>query len=346
MSQSITYRSAGGVRITRHVEEVELDAFTDLRRALDTRRGLLLASSYEYPGRYTRCDLGFVDPLLSLEARGRMFELRAHGPCGELLLSACAGALRDLSELSELQCSIDRVSGVVPASDEPFAEEARTRTPSVFTLLRRLRALFASPDDSRLGLYGAFGYDLVFQFESLRMQQPRLADARDLVLYLPDRVLVRDHALSRALSYRYEFEVDGRSTVGLASMQSSSVPAAISGETSRDHAPGEFARLVEVARAAFARGDLFEVTPSQVFSRACRARPSEIFQRLREQNPAPYGFLANLGEGEFLIGASPEMYVRVQGDRVETCPIAGTIARGQDALGDARQVQRLLASDK
>jgi anthranilate synthase len=91
---------------------------------------------------------------------------------------------------------------------------------------------------------------------------------------------------------------------------------------------------------------LFEVTPSQVFTQRCPALPSRVFQRLREQNPAPYGFLANLGDNEFLVGASPEMYVRVQGDRVETCPIAGTIGRGSDAIADARQILTLLGSDK
>jgi anthranilate synthase len=56
--------------------------------------------------------------------------------------------------------------------------------------------------------------------------------------------------------------------------------------------------------------------------------------------------LINLGEAEYLVGASPEMYVRVEGDRVETCPISGTIARGRDPIGDAAQVFALLASAK
>jgi anthranilate synthase len=54
----------------------------------------------------------------------------------------------------------------------------------------------------------------------------------------------------------------------------------------------------------------------------------------------------NLGEAEYLVGASPEMYVRVDGDRVETCPISGTIARGRDPIGDAAQIFALLASAK
>jgi anthranilate synthase len=54
----------------------------------------------------------------------------------------------------------------------------------------------------------------------------------------------------------------------------------------------------------------------------------------------------NLGDAEHLVGASPEMYVRVTGDRVETCPISGTIARGTDPVGDAEQILRLLNSEK
>jgi anthranilate synthase len=113
-----------------------------------------------------------------------------------------------------------------------------------------------------------------------------------------------------------------------------------------DHGPGEYAAVVELARESFARGDLFEVVPGQMFREPCVAPPSEVFDRLRRRNPAPYGFLANLGEDEYLVGASPEMFVRVSGRRVETAPISGTIARGADALEDAEQVRLLLASEK
>src|SRR5207247_5378400 len=91
--------------------------------------------------------------------------------------------------------------------------------------------------------------------------------------------------------------------------------------------PGSYARIVERARERFARGDLFEVVPSHAFHAAC-ASPASFYQRLRGRNPAPYEFFFNLGEGECLVGASPEMYVRVAGDRVEPCPISGTTRRG------------------
>ena len=113
-----------------------------------------------------------------------------------------------------------------------------------------------------------------------------------------------------------------------------------------DHAPGEYQATVEVARAAFARGDLFEAVPGQLFAEPCERSPAEVFQRLCRINPSPYGALMNLGDGEFLVSASPEMFVRSDGRRVETCPISGTIARGVDAIGDAEQIRQLLNSEK
>ncbi|MEU9844672.1 anthranilate synthase component I, partial [Actinomadura sp. NPDC048032] len=104
-------------------------------------------------------------------------------------------------------------------------------------------------------------------------------------------------------------------------------------------------RCFGVFGSGFVRGDLFEVTPGHAMYGRCDA-PAAFFERLRESNPAPYEFLFNLGEGEFLVGASPEMFVRVSGDRVETCPIAGTIRRGADPLEDAEQIRTILSSAK
>jgi anthranilate synthase len=213
--------------------------------------------------------------------------------------------------------------------------------------LRALVDLFFSPDDQHLGFYGAFGYDLALQFEPLRLRLERPADQRDLVLYLPDELIIVDHRREQAVRHRYDFEMGGRSTQGLP-REGATQPyiGADRVEQTCDHKPGEYAAGVRVAREAFKRGDLFEVVPGQTFFEPCATPPSELFRRLRERNPAPYGFLINLGQTEYLVGASPEMYVRIDGDRVETCPISGTIARGGDPISDAAQILRLLNSTK
>ena len=93
---------------------------------------------------------------------------------------------------------------------------------------------------------------------------------------------------------------------------------------------------------SFQRGDLFEVVPGQTFYERCETKPSEISKRLKVINPSPYSFFINLGNAEYLIGASPEMFVRVNGRRIETCPISGTIKRGEDAISDSEQILKLL----
>jgi anthranilate synthase len=179
------------------------------------------------------------------------------------------------------------------------------------------------------------------------------------VLHLPDQIWVVDRKRETATWFRYEFATAAGTTAGIERAVSAGLatpdgdPAGGSDRSDpvppvdvpADPQPGSYARVVETAREYFARGDLFEVVPGHVFHAPCPS-PAAFFERLRARNPAPYEFFLNLSAGEYLVGASPEMYVRVTGDRVETCPISGTIARGEDALGDAAQIRALLTSPK
>src|SRR5437867_11420743 len=224
-----TYDTAGGIRVPRTVEEIPIASVIEpVVQALDAHRGVLLASSYEYPGRYTRWDVGFVDPPLVLTARRRGFRLEALNARGRVLLSPIAGALRALG------------------------------------------ALFHHPEEPHLGLYGAFGYDLAFQFEPIRLRLERPREQRDLVLYLPDELVIVDHRREVAMRRRYEFEAAGRSTDGLPRVGTAEpyVGATRVPETA-DHERGAYAAVVRRAREAFKRGDLFEVVPGQTFFAGC-----------------------------------------------------------------------------
>lgn len=322
------------------------EVIEDLIDRLDAARGVLLSSSYEYPGRYTRWDMGFVDPPLALTSSGQDVRIEALNDRGVVLLPPVLEALRGLEGVVDLAADDRQVSCRVERPDRRFEEEERSRQPSTFTVVRSLIDLFGS-DDQHLGLYGAFGYDLAFQFEPIDLRLPRPDDQRDLVLYLPDELVVVDHQGGVAEKLSYEFTVAGESTAahGRGGVRVPFEPD-VGMEPRRDHEEGGYAQGVKVAREYFARGDLFEVVTSQTFVEPCAEPPAELFRRLKEQNPSPYGFLINLGHDEWLVGASPEMYVRVEGDRVETCPISGTIARGQDPLDDASQILALLNSEK
>ena len=347
-SEAKTYHSAGGIAITRttRLETCE-DAITALAQSLDERLGVLLTSSFEYPGRYTRWDIGFCNPALSFTGRQRDFEIRACNERGAVLIPAVASALEGCDAVAALKAHEHAVTGTVQISRQWFPEELRSRQPTLFSVLRALIDLFRSPEDDHLGFYGAFGYELAFQFDPIRLAMKRGETERNLTLFLPDDILIVDHRRETAARYLYEFEAGGRRTDAIARTGSLApyVPADAV-ERQCDHAPGEYAATVREAIEAFRRGDLFEVVPGQTFFEPCPAPPSALYQRLKERNPAPYGALMNLGEQEYLVAASPEMYVRVEGRRIETCPISGTIARGANAIGDARQIRALLNSDK
>jgi len=340
------YRTARGLAVSRSAEGLTGGAALDkLIEQLDSRRGVVLSSGTTVPGRYESFDLGFADPPLRLESSGTNFFIEALNERGKVLVAF-------LSETIDEPCAVitektaTRLAGHIVRGDAPVDEDQRTRRASIMSLVRNIIAGFASPEDSLLGLFGAFAYDLVFQFEDLKQKRTREGDQRDIVLYVPDRILAYDRATGRGVALSYEFSWDGKSTKGLSRETPQSVYAKTKRDGFADHAPGVYQATVETARQAFARGDLFEAVPGQLFAEPCERTPAEVFQRLCKINPSPYGALINLGDGEFLVAASPEMFVRSEGRRVETCPISGTIARGADAISDAKQIQELLNSQK
>jgi anthranilate synthase len=332
-----------GVRVIRTAAPFDPAELGRIAALADERRGGVMSSGMEYPGRYSRWHMAYADPCAEIVATGRRVTVRALNDRGRVLLPVIRAALRKTG-IPE-----DEDTVVIPENDREFTEEERSRRPTVFTALREITAAFGC-EDPHLGLYGAFGYDLAFQFEPVRPRLDRPAAQRDLVLHLPDEIWVLDRKREEAVRYSYDFEVGGVSTAGLARRTARTgakqEPSLVRPqELPQQPRPGSYARVVEEARERFARGDLFEVVPSHVFYGRC-ASPAAFYELLRERNPAPYEFLFNLGEGEYLVGASPEMYVRVTGDRVETCPIAGTIARGEDTLEDAANIATLLGSAK
>lgn len=341
--------TGGGVIVTRDGSEADYRyALQRYIARLDDERGAVLTSNYEYPGRYSRWDIAFANPPLALTARGREVWIEALNARGHVLLPAFAEAARKGDDLAALKVTAGRIDITVKVPEGKFSEEERSRQPSVFSLIRRILAHFSTQEDNNLGLWGAFGYDLAFQFDSIEFKLARPDDQRDLVLYFPDEILIVDHHKGKATVYSYDFTVGGHSTIDLprdgdrqAFRPAETIPPR------GDHEPGEYAGSVAKAVEYFRRGDLFEVVPGQTFYECPNAPPSAISRRLQQINPSPYGFFVNLGNQEYLVGASPEMYVRVtNGKRVETCPISGTIRRGGNAIEDATQILALLNSKK
>ncbi|MFE6780296.1 anthranilate synthase component I [Streptomyces sp. NPDC057702] len=342
------WTTPAGVEVVRTTEHAGSAAATraQLEAALDERRGMVLFRGGDRI-------IGYVDPPLEVAARGDRLAVTALNERGRVLLQVARALLADLPGTVRVEGDTLHVHGAPPHG--VFAEEDRTRHVGVFAAIRALVAGLAVPEDELLGLFGAFGYDLIFQVDPMDGHQERAAGDRDMVLHLPDSLYDLDLRGDTAVRHRYDFHTQTASTRWLptATPAQPFVPGR-PGRVRRDHRVGEYARVVEAAMPLFRSGDLFEAVPSQTFQHACTSTPAGLFRRLYERNPAPHSLLMNLGEGEYLVGASPEMFVRVSRGidadterfLVESAPISGTVRRGANALQDAERIRELLNSAK
>jgi anthranilate synthase len=343
-----TFVTKGGIKVIRTKQELPVSqGMARIYKHIDQAKGCILASDYEYPGRYSRWDIGFIDPPLEMISRGRNFTLRALNERGKVILPMLSPAITENEHVANYQIKAQEITGKVIPMPKDFIEEERSKQPSIFSILRAFCDRMAC-DDEYLTMFGAFGYDLVFQFEPIEFKHSRNDAGADCHLFFPDRVEAIDHQKQTAFRLSYEFigpEGDSTEGIPVTGVRNKLSRGITSTEIKCDHAPGEYADKVEKIREGCLQGDFFEVVLSQVFTVKCGYWPLEIFARLRKSNPSPYDFLINLGD-EQLIGASPEMFVRVNNSDVETCPISGTVRRGGSPMEDAEQIHTLLCSKK
>ncbi len=106
-----------------------------------------------------------------------------------------------------------------------------------------------------------------------------------------------------------------------------------------------FEKMVDDSKEFIRAGDIFQIVLSQRFSRDFKKTPLDLYRALRTVNPSPYMFLLETGDFA-LVGASPEVHVRLTGRKVEIRPIAGTRPRGKTAAEDLALEEDLLADEK
>src|SRR5262245_57410102 len=109
--------------------------------------------------------------------------------------------------------------------------------------------------------------------------------------------------------------------------------------------PAAFEQAVEKCKEYIKAGDIFQVVLSQRLETETQARPFDIYRTLRVVNPSPFLFYLKAGP-VCLVGSSPEIMARVEGDRVTIRPLAGTRRRGATEEEDERLAAELLADPK
>lgn len=345
---TLQYQTQSGISVTRTVSRVAYSrGLKSILWQLDTKRGVYLSSGYEYPGRYSRWDFACIAPPLEIVGEARTITFRALNARGEELIKILEPVLASHPHWETFEREgTTELKGELKPLPALFPEEERSRQPSAFSILRSLIEEFKEANDSRLFLCGAFGYDLLFQFDPIELKLPR-EGTKVLHLYLCDEIYVVDRRKETIERFRYDFSSALGNTTGL-KRTSPKVPRPKKLKPSpivSDHAPEEYMANVETVRKGMKQGDYYEVVLRQTFSTPYSGSPSKLFERIQKASPSPYEFFVQFGN-EQLVGASPEVFVRVEGKRVETCPISGTARRTGDPLKDATAIKELLNSYK
>jgi anthranilate synthase len=344
----LRYNTPHGITVTRTETKLKYSrGLGHILKQLDTKRGAYFSSGYEYPERYSRWDVATITPPIEIVGRERTLAINALNERGRMLLRILDPLLIGHDHWDYDAPTADSLHLRLKPLAERFAEEERSKQPSPFSLVRLLVKEFGNPADTRLMLTGAFGYDLLLQFDPIQQRLPRL-DQKTLHLFLCDDIYFMDRKKEVIEHYQYDFSGTAGGTAGLDSA-GASIPkpkkAPAPAEIVSDHTTEEYMEKVETVREGMRQGNYYEVVLRQTFSGPFAQSPSELFQRIQKSSPSPYEFMIQMGD-EQLVGASPEMFVRVEENQVETCPIAGTARRTGDPIRDAESIRALLNSAK
>jgi anthranilate synthase component 1 len=211
------------------------------------------------------------------------------------------------------------------------------------------------------GAVGYISYDVVRYFERLPNTAKKAVEVPEAAFMLPDTLVIFDHAkhqITVMSNARRSDDPDAAYDAALARIDEvietlrqplPEIPAApypLGDTPTSNMVQADYEASVRAAKEYIAAGDAFQIVLSQRFSRKTSAPPLAIYRALRATNPSPYMFFLNFADEFVLMGASPEMMVRLEDGIAETHPIAGTRKRGATPEQDDALAAELLADEK
>ena len=326
---------------------------------------------------------GFTRAPLVIEARADLYTplavylKLAQGPYSYLLESVVGGERFGRYSFIGLACAerIEARQGTLrrllrdARGSDVCLERAEDADPFEFARAWLKRQKVApAPAELRFGggLVGYFGYETVRHVEphALRGGKADPLGTPELLLLVSDELAVVDnlrgklylvvyadprepgayraaHERLAQLRARLATPLPEALVLGSAAPPGAGEPAAIT----RSFTEAQFLAAVRRAKEYVFAGDCMQVQISQRSSRPFAAPPIELYRALRSVNPSPYMFYFDFGD-HHVIGASPEIMVRLSGETITLRPIAGTRPRGADAQADQRIAAELLADPK
>ena len=222
------------------------------------------------------------------------------------------------------------------------------------------------PDDlpqASAGLFGYFGYDMVRHVEDLPNTNPDKIGLPDAMFIRPTIIAVLDGVKGEVIlvspvfcdtqtSCKIAYErAQSKISKAVFELKKQIITNRNLGKSGKIEEPSsnltkeEYKSAVKKAKAYIKQGDIFQVVPSQRWTQSFSYSPFSLYRSLRRTNPSPFMFFFNFGNFQ-VIGASPEILVRVFGNEVTIRPIAGTRPRGATPEEDKALEADLLADKK
>ena len=310
------------------------------------KKNSLLFESASIVPKYGERSLGTSDPCLKIMGKGESFEISALNGTGIKFLNFLRD---DFDFCDEVEYSKNFIKGKLKPKRGNVSEDERLKLKNHTDILRAIAFKFKStsrPFIPYCGLFGAISYDFIDQFEDLPENKTDLLQDADYVFYFTDNLFMVDHkeqktyfaanalvtkdfdeayseCLLKIKNYKdlanEKFDYSELNTPKKSNIHFES-------DTTKDEFIGQVNRIKQHILA----GDVYQCVISRTISADFHGNSFDIYRRLREINPSPYMFFINSGDG-VLLGASPEMNLRVEGGKdkiVEIRPIAGTKPRG------------------
>jgi anthranilate synthase component 1 len=213
------------------------------------------------------------------------------------------------------------------------------------------------------GAVGLVGYEWVRFVEDIPDTNPDTVGLPDLSFTLPEVVVVYDNVRHTALIVKHADLRSGEDPAACHARVGREIDAVVEQlraplapeprreparqpmEVERSMTREAYHEIVKRGKEYVEAGDVFQVVLAQQFTLPLQVDPFTIYRQLRAINPSPYLFFVRL-DGAVVIGSSPEILVRLEGDRIDVRPIAGTRRRGRDPEDEARMEQELRTDPK
>ncbi|WP_116083940.1 anthranilate synthase component I [Tropicimonas sp. IMCC34011] len=303
-----------------------------------------------------------------------MMKLASERPDSFVLESVTGGEVRGRYSMIGMKPDLVwRCDGTSASINRQARYERDAFEPETADPLTSLRALL---EESRIvlpaelpaasaGLFGYLGYDMVRLVERLPNVNPDPIGVPDALLMRPSVVVVLDGVKGEVMVVAPAWAGSGLSAKAAYAQAAERVTDAVhaieSGMAGETRSLGESARepgapvsnftpeaykdAVRTAREYIRAGDIFQVVPSQRWTQSFELPPFALYRALRRTNPSPFMFYFDFG-GFHVVGASPEILVRVREGEVTIRPIAGTRPRGADEAEDRALEADLLGDEK